>query len=271
MANIPAIINNGSDWFSSIGTKSSAGTKVFALAGKINNVGLVEVPMGTTLREILYEVGGGIKFDKEFKAVQTGGPSGGCIPKEFLDTPIDFDSLSAIGSMMGSGGMIVMDEDNCMVDIAKFYLEFTKEESCGKCTPCRIGNTRLLEILERISKGEGDLNDLDKLQELSNTIKDTSLCALGQTSPNPILSTMKYFYDEYRSHVVDKICPAGVCKDLMKFVITDRCIGCTKCARQCPVGCIEGKVKTKHVIDHSKCIKCGACKSSCPVDAIDLV
>ncbi len=271
LANIPAIINNGSDWFSSIGTKSSAGTKVFALAGKINNVGLVEVPMGTTLREILYEVGGGIKFDKEFKAVQTGGPSGGCIPKEFLDTPIDFDSLSAIGSMMGSGGMIVMDEDNCMVDIAKFYLEFTKEESCGKCTPCRIGNTRLLEILERISKGEGDLNDLDKLQELSNTIKDTSLCALGQTSPNPILSTMKYFYDEYRSHVVDKICPAGVCKDLMKFVITDRCIGCTKCARQCPVGCIEGKVKTKHVIDHSKCIKCGACKSSCPVDAIDLV
>ncbi len=271
LANIPAIINNGSDWFSSIGTKSSAGTKVFALAGKINNVGLVEVPMGTTLREILYEVGGGIKFDKEFKAVQTGGPSGGCIPKEFLDTPIDFDSLSAIGSMMGSGGMIVMDEDNCMVDIAKFYLEFTKEESCGKCTPCRIGNTRLLEILERISKGEGDLSDLDKLQDLSNTIKDTSLCALGQTSPNPILSTMKYFYDEYRSHVVDKICPAGVCKDLMKFVITDRCIGCTKCARQCPVGCIEGKVKTKHVIDHSKCIKCGACKSSCPVDAIDLV
>jgi NADH:ubiquinone oxidoreductase subunit F (NADH-binding)/(2Fe-2S) ferredoxin/NAD-dependent dihydropyrimidine dehydrogenase PreA subunit len=271
LANIPAIINNGADWFNSIGTKTSTGTKVFALAGKINNVGLVEVPMGTTLREILYEVGGGIKFDKEFKAVQTGGPSGGCIPKEFLDTPIDFDSLSAIGSMMGSGGMIVMDEDNCMVDIAKFYLEFTREESCGKCTPCRIGNTRLLEILERISKGEGDLSDLDKLQELSNTIKDTSLCALGQTSPNPILSTMKYFYDEYKSHVVDKICPSGVCKDLMKFVITDRCIGCTKCARQCPVGCIQGKVKTKHVIDHSKCIKCGACKSSCPVDAIDLV
>lgn len=271
LANIPAIINNGADWFSSIGTKNSTGTKVFALAGKINNVGLVEVPMGTTLREILYEVGGGIKFDKEFKSVQTGGPSGGCIPKEFLDTPIDFDSLSAIGSMMGSGGMIVMDEDNCMVDIAKFYLEFTREESCGKCTPCRIGNTRLLEILEKISKGEGNLEDLDKLQELSNTIKDTSLCALGQTSPNPVLSTMKYFYDEYKSHVVDKICPAGVCKDLMKFVITDRCIGCTKCARQCPVGCIQGKVKTKHVIDHNKCIKCGACKSSCPVDAIDLV
>jgi len=271
LANIPAIINNGSEWFSSIGTKTSTGTKVFALAGKINNVGLVEVPMGTTLREILYEIGGGIKFGKEFKAVQTGGPSGGCIPKEFLDTPIDFDSLSAIGSMMGSGGMIVMDEDNCMVDIAKFYLEFTREESCGKCTPCRIGNTRLLEILEKISKGDADLSDLDALTELSNTIKDTSLCALGQTSPNPILSTMKYFYDEYKSHVVDKVCPAGVCKDLMKFVITDRCIGCTKCARQCPVDCIQGKVKTKHTIDYSKCIKCGACKSSCPVDAIDLV
>ncbi|MEG1254540.1 NADH-quinone oxidoreductase subunit NuoF [Clostridium sp.] len=271
LANIPAIINNGSEWFSSIGTKTSTGTKVFALAGKINNVGLVEVPMGTTLREILYEIGGGIKFGKEFKAVQTGGPSGGCIPKEFLDTPIDFDSLSAIGSMMGSGGMIVMDEDNCMVDIAKFYLEFTREESCGKCTPCRIGNTRLLEILEKISKGDADLSALDTLTELSNTIKDTSLCALGQTSPNPILSTMKYFYDEYKSHVVDKVCPAGVCKDLMKFVITDRCIGCTKCARQCPVGCIQGKVKNKHTIDHSKCIKCGACKSSCPVDAIDLV
>ncbi|MEG0307105.1 MAG: NADH-quinone oxidoreductase subunit NuoF [Clostridium sp.] len=271
LANIPAIINNGGEWFSSIGTKTSTGTKVFALAGKINNVGLVEVPMGTTLREILFEIGGGIKFDKEFKAVQTGGPSGGCIPKEFLDTPIDFDSLSAIGSMMGSGGMIVMDEDNCMVDIAKFYLEFTREESCGKCTPCRIGNTRLLEILERISKGEGELSDLDTLTELSNTIKDTSLCALGQTSPNPILSTMKYFYDEYKSHVVDKVCPAGVCKDLMKFIISDRCIGCTKCARQCPVSCIQGKVKTKHTVDHSKCIKCGACKSCCPVDAIDLV
>ncbi|MEG0132821.1 MAG: NADH-quinone oxidoreductase subunit NuoF [Clostridium sp.] len=271
LANIPAIINNGGEWFSSIGTKTSTGTKVFALAGKINNVGLVEVPMGTTLREILFEIGGGIKFDKEFKAVQTGGPSGGCIPKEFLDTPIDFDSLSAIGSMMGSGGMIVMDEDNCMVDIAKFYLEFTREESCGKCTPCRIGNTRLLEILEKISKGQAELSDLDTLTELSNTIKDTSLCALGQTSPNPILSTMKYFYDEYKSHVVDKVCPAGVCKDLMKFIISDRCIGCTKCARQCPVGCIQGKVKTKHTVDHSKCIKCGACKSCCPVDAIDLV
>lgn len=271
LANIPAILNNGAKWFSSIGTKTSTGTKVFALAGKINNVGLVEVPMGTTLREILFEVGGGIKNGKEFKAVQTGGPSGGCIPSQFLDTPIDFDSLSAIGSMMGSGGMIVMDEDNCMVDIAKFYLEFTKEESCGKCTPCRIGNTRLLELLEKISKGEGTLEDLDALEELSSVIKDTSLCALGQTSPNPVLSTLKYFRKEYESHVVDKICPAGACKDLMKFVITDRCIGCTKCARQCPVSCISGKVKTKHEIDYNKCIKCGACKASCPVDAIDLV
>lgn len=271
LANIPAIINNGAKWFNSIGTKTSPGTKVFALAGKINNVGLVEVPMGTTLREILYDIGGGIKFGKEFKAVQTGGPSGGCIPKEFLDTPIDFDSLSSIGSMMGSGGMIVMDEDNCMVDIAKFYLEFTKEESCGKCTPCRIGNTRLLEILEKISKGDGTLEDLNTLENLSSVIKDTSLCALGQTSPNPVLSTLKYFYKEYESHVLDKVCPAKVCKNLMKFVITDRCVGCTKCARQCPVGCISGKVKNKHEIDSSKCIKCGACQSSCPVDAIDLI
>lgn len=270
-ANIPAIINRGAKWYSSIGTATSKGTKVFALAGKINNVGLVEVPMGTTLREIIYEIGGGIKNDREFKAVQTGGPSGGCIPKEYLDIPIDYESLGSIGSMMGSGGMIVMDEDNCMVDIAKFYLEFTKEESCGKCTPCRVGNTRLLEILEKISKGQGTLEDLDKLKSLSQTIKDTSLCGLGQTAPNPILSTMKYFYDEYKAHVVDKVCPAGVCKDLMKYVITDRCIGCTKCARQCPVSCISGKVKNLHVIDQEKCIKCGACQSACPVDAIDLV
>lgn len=271
LANIPAIINNGAEWFSSIGTATSKGTKVFALAGKINNVGLVEVPMGTTLREILFEIGGGIKFGKEFKAVQTGGPSGGCIPKQFLDTPIDYESLASIGSMMGSGGMIVMDEDNCMVDIAKFYLDFTRDESCGKCTPCRIGNTRLLEILEKITKGEGEPADLTTLKELSSTIKDTSLCALGQTAPNPVLSTMKYFGDEYKAHVVDKICPAGVCKDLMKFMITDRCIGCTKCSRQCPVGAIHGKVKSKHIIDHTKCIKCGACKAGCPVDAIDLV
>jgi NADH:ubiquinone oxidoreductase subunit F (NADH-binding)/(2Fe-2S) ferredoxin/NAD-dependent dihydropyrimidine dehydrogenase PreA subunit len=271
LANIPAIINKGANWYSSIGTATSKGTKVFALAGKINNVGLVEVPMGTTLREIIYEVGGGIKNDREFKAVQTGGPSGGCITSEFLDTPIDYESLNAIGSMMGSGGMIVMDEDNCMVDIAKFYLEFTREESCGKCTPCRVGNTRLLELLEKITKGQGTLEDLDKLKSLSETIKDTSLCGLGQTAPNPVLSTLKYFYDEYKAHVVDKVCPAGVCKDLMKYIITDRCIGCTKCARQCPVTCISGKVKNKHIIAQDKCIKCGACQSCCPVDAIDLV
>lgn len=271
LANIPAIINKGANWYSSIGTATSKGTKVFALAGKINNVGLVEVPMGTTLREIIYEVGGGIKNDREFKAVQTGGPSGGCITAEFLDTPIDYESLNAIGSMMGSGGMIVMDEDNCMVDIAKFYLEFTREESCGKCTPCRVGNTRLLELLEKITKGQGTLEDLDKLKSLSETIKDTSLCGLGQTAPNPVLSTLKYFYDEYKAHVVDKVCPAGVCKDLMKYIITDRCIGCTKCARQCPVTCISGKVKNKHIIAQDKCIKCGACQSCCPVDAIDLI
>ncbi|MEG0774641.1 NADH-quinone oxidoreductase subunit NuoF [Clostridium sp.] len=270
-ANIPAIINKGAKWYSSIGTATSKGTKVFALAGKINNVGLVEVPMGTTLREIIYEIGGGIKNGREFKAVQTGGPSGGCIPKEHLDIPIDYESLNSIGSMMGSGGMIVMDEDNCMVDIAKFYLEFTKEESCGKCTPCRVGNTRLLEILDKISKGKGTEEDLDKLQSLSQAIKDTSLCGLGQTAPNPILSTMKYFRNEYEAHVIDKTCPAGVCKDLMKYVVSDRCIGCTKCARQCPVSCISGKVKTKHVIDQDKCIKCGACQSCCPVDAIDLI
>jgi NADH:ubiquinone oxidoreductase subunit F (NADH-binding)/(2Fe-2S) ferredoxin/NAD-dependent dihydropyrimidine dehydrogenase PreA subunit len=271
LANIPAIINKGANWYSSIGTATSKGTKVFALAGKINNVGLVEVPMGTTLREIIYEVGGGIKNDRKFKAVQTGGPSGGCITSEFLDTPIDYESLNAIGSMMGSGGMIVMDEDNCMVDIAKFYLEFTREESCGKCTPCRVGNTRLLELLEKITKGQGTLEDLDKLKSLSETIKDTSLCGLGQTAPNPVLSTLKYFYDEYKAHVVDKVCPASVCKDLMKYIITDRCIGCTKCARQCPVTCISGKVKNKHIIAQDKCIKCGACQSCCPVDAIDLV
>lgn len=271
LANIPAIINNGADWFSSIGTATSKGTKVFALAGKINNVGLVEVPMGTTLREILYEIGGGIKYGKEFKAVQTGGPSGGCIPKQYLDTPIDYESLTAIGSMMGSGGMIVMDEDNCMVDIAKFYLDFTRDESCGKCTPCRIGNTRLLEILDRITKGKGVPEDIDKLKDLCNVISDTSLCALGQTAPNPVLSTLKYFYEEYESHVVDKVCPSGVCKDLMKYIITDKCIGCTKCARNCPVNCISGKVKSKHVIDNEKCIKCGACKAGCPVDAIILV
>ncbi|GAA0120890.1 NADH-quinone oxidoreductase subunit NuoF [Clostridium faecium] len=270
LASVPVIINNGADWYNKIGTATSKGTKVFALAGKINNVGLVEVPMGTSLKEIIYEIGGGIKNNREFKAVQTGGPSGGCIPAQYIDTPIDYESLNAIGSMMGSGGMIVMDEDNCMVDIAKFYLEFTREESCGKCTPCRIGTTRLLEMLDKISKGKGDAETLERLKELSEIIKDTSLCGLGQTAPNPILSTMKYFIDEYEAHVFDKTCPSGVCKDLLRYMITDKCIGCTKCARQCPVNCISGKVKVRHSINQEKCIKCGSCKTSCPVDAIIL-
>lgn len=267
-ANIPAIINKGVDWFKSIGTEKSKGTKVFALAGKINNVGLVEVPMGTTLREIIYDIGGGIKNGRKFKAVQTGGPSGGCIPASLLDTPIDYDSLNAIGSMMGSGGMIVLDEDNCMVDIAKFYLEFTVDESCGKCTPCRIGNKRLHEILERITSGNGTEDDLVKLKELGEIIKDTALCGLGQTAPNPVLNNMKYFKDEYLSHVRDKHCPAGVCTDLLSFVITDKCVGCTKCVRSCPASCISGKAREKHVIDTEKCIKCGTCMTLCPMGAI---
>jgi NADH-quinone oxidoreductase subunit F len=268
LANIPAIIMKGAEWYNSLGTKTSKGTKVFALAGKINNVGLVEVPMGTTLREIIYEIGGGIKNDRKFKAVQTGGPSGGCITAENLDTPIDYESLSAIGSMMGSGGMIVMDEDNCMVDVAKFYLEFTVDESCGKCTPCRVGNKRLLEILTKITEGKGTEQDLVDLKNLSETIKDTSLCGLGQTAPNPILSTLKYFWDEYEAHVKEKRCPAGVCQALLQYHVTDKCIGCTKCARNCPVSCISGKVKEKHVINQEKCIKCGACQTCCPVNAI---
>ncbi|NOH16000.1 NADH-ubiquinone oxidoreductase-F iron-sulfur binding region domain-containing protein [Clostridium cochlearium] len=268
LAIVPAILTKGIDWFKSIGTQTSSGTKVFALAGKVNNVGLVEVPMGTTLREIIYEIGGGIKNGRKFKAVQTGGPSGGCIPASHLDTEIDYESLTAIGSMMGSGGMIVMDEDNCMVDIAKFYLEFTVDESCGKCTPCRIGNKRLLEILTKITEGKGTEEDLIKLKELSQTIKDTSLCGLGQTAPNPILSTMKYFWDEYETHVKEKRCPAGVCKNLLSYEITDSCIGCTKCARICPASCIDGKVKEKHTIIQDQCIKCGSCYSSCPVGAI---
>jgi len=265
---IPAIINKGALWFSSIGTKTSKGTKVFALAGKINNVGLVEVPMGTTLREIIFDIGGGIKDGREFKAVQTGGPSGGCIPASLLDTPIDYESLNSIGSMMGSGGMIVMDEDNCMVDIAKFYLQFTLEESCGKCTPCRIGNTRLYEIVDKITKGKATEQDIVNLKELGQIIKDTSLCGLGQTSPNPILSNLRYFEEEFNAHIKDKHCPAGVCKDLLMYEITDKCIGCTRCAKICPVTCIRGEVKKLHVIDHDRCIKCGSCYETCPVDAI---
>lgn len=269
-ANITAIINNGSEWFSSIGTNTSKGTKVFALAGKIKNVGLVEVPMGIKLEEIIYEIGGGIKDNKEFKAVQTGGPSGGCIPSMLLDLPIDYESLNAVGSMMGSGGMIVMDEDNCMVDIAKFYLEFIVDESCGKCTPCRIGNKRLLEILNKIVEGKGTDNDIKKLRDLSKVIKDTALCGLGQTAPNPILSTMTYFMDEYNAHVDEKKCPAGKCKKLVKYQITDECVGCTKCSRLCPTKCITGKLKEKHLINQEKCIKCGTCFEGCPVKAIKL-
>ena len=271
LANIPEIILNGGEWFKAIGTEKSAGTKVFALAGKINNVGLVEVPMGTTLREVIFEIGGGIKDGKKFKAVQTGGPSGGCLTEDDLDTPIDFDNLIAKGSMMGSGGMIVLDEDDCMVAVSKFYLEFTVEESCGKCTPCRVGNTRLYEILDKITKGNGTMEDLELLRELSETIKDTSLCGLGQTAPNPILSTLNKFWDEYVAHVTDKKCPAGQCTDLIQYVINDKCIGCTACARVCPTNCISGKVKEKHLVDQAKCIKCGACYSKCKFKAIDIV
>ena len=269
LANIPQIIVKGAEWFSSMGTECSKGTKVFALGGKINNTGLVEIPMGTTLRQILFEIGGGIPGGKKFKAAQTGGPSGGCIPAEHLDTPIDYENLKAIGSMMGSGGLIVMDEDNCMVDVARFFLEFTVDESCGKCTPCRIGTRRLLEMLNKITEGNGTLEDLDKMEELCHYIINNALCGLGQTAPNPVLSTLKYFKDEYMAHVVDKRCPAGVCKKLQQYVIDPaKCTGCTLCARRCPVSCIAGKVKEPHVIDQSKCIKCGACMDNCKFSAI---
>ena len=267
-ANIPAIINNGASWFRKYGTEDSPGTKVFALGGKINNTGLVEVSMGTTLREIIYEIGGGIPNGRKFKAVQTGGPSGGCITSNNLDTPIDFKSLSSIGSMMGSGGMLVLDDSDCMVDICKFFLEFTVDESCGKCTPCRIGNKRLLELLTKITDGKATLKDLDNLKELATTIKNTSLCGLGKCAPNPILSTLNNFYDEYLSHVVDKKCPAGKCQSLLNYIITDACKGCTKCARVCPAKCITGKPKEKHEIDTKKCLKCGTCMSNCKFNAI---
>ena len=269
LANVPVIINKGPEWFASIGTEKSKGTKVFALAGKINNVGLIEVPMGTTLREVIYEIGGGIKDGKKFKAVQTGGPSGGCLTEKHLDSPIDFDNLLAAGSMMGSGGMIVLDEDDCMVSIAKFYLEFTVEESCGKCTPCRIGNKRLHEILDKITKGNGSRADIDSLRNLGHVIKDTSLCGLGQTSPNPVLSTIDNFWDEYMEHVNEKKCRSGQCKALLQYFIdAENCTGCTACARNCPVNAISGERRGIHIIDQETCIKCGACMDKCKFNAV---
>ena len=269
LANIPQIILKGADWFASMGTEGSKGTKVFALGGKINNTGLVEVPLGTTLRQIIYDIGGGIPNGREFKAVQTGGPSGGCIPAKFLDLPIDYENLKSIGAMMGSGGMIVLDDSTCMVDVARFYLDFTVDESCGKCVPCRIGTRRLLEMLDKITSGNGTLEDLDKMEELCKYIQANALCALGQTAPNPVLSTLKFFRDEYVAHVVDKRCPAGVCKKLLRYEIDpDKCRGCTACARKCPVGAITGKVKEAHRIDPEKCIKCGACKAACKFGAV---
>jgi NADP-reducing hydrogenase subunit HndC len=268
-ANIPQIIYKGADWFSSIGTEKSKGTKVFALGGKITNTGLVEIPMGTTLREVIYEMGGGIPNNKKFKAVQTGGPSGGCITADNLDISIEYDTLVAMGSMMGSGGMIVLDEDNCMVDVARFFLDFTRDESCGKCTPCRVGTKRMLEMLIKITEGKATLEDLDKLEKLALSIKASALCGLGQTAPNPVLSTLKYFRDEYVAHVVDKKCPAGVCKALMQYtILDDPCKKCGICAKACPVGAISGKVKERFVIDQDKCVKCGECMVKCPFKAI---
>ena len=268
-ANIAQIILNGAEWFSAMGTEKSKGTKVFALGGNITNTGLVEVPMGTPLRTIVDEIGGGIPGGRKFKAAQTGGPSGGCIPADLIDIPIDYDNLISIGSMMGSGGLIVMDDSKCMVDIAKFFLEFTVDESCGKCTPCRIGNKRLYEILEKITDGKGEMEDLDELESLSKYIKENSLCGLGQTAPNPVLSTMRYFKDEYIAHVRDKVCPAGVCKKLVRYnIIAEKCIGCGLCKRVCPTGAISGEIRTPHVIDQAKCIKCGACMTACKKGAI---
>ena len=267
-ANVPQIILKGADWFASMGTEKSKGTKVFALGGKINNTGLVEVPMGTPLRTIIYDIGGGIPNGKAFKAVQTGGPSGGCLPAELLDTPVDYDNLIAAGSMMGSGGMIVMDEDNCMVDIARFFLDFTVDESCGKCAPCRIGTRRMLEILERIVEGKGEEGDIEKLENLANTIKATALCGLGQTAPNPVLSTLKFFRHEYEAHIKEKKCPAHHCQKLLQYVITDKCRGCTLCSKICPAGAITGSVKEMHHIDTAKCLKCGACIEKCRFGAI---
>jgi NADH:ubiquinone oxidoreductase subunit F (NADH-binding)/(2Fe-2S) ferredoxin/ferredoxin len=267
-ANVPVIFLKGADWFKTIGTEKSSGTKVFALGGKINNTGLVEVPMGTTLREIVFDIGGGIPNKRKFKAIQTGGPSGGCITEKDLETPIDFENLTALGSMMGSGGMIIMDEDNCMVDVARFYLDFTVDESCGKCTPCREGTKQMLDILNRICDGFGTMEDIDELERLAHMIQETSLCGLGQTAPNPVLSTLKHFRHEYIAHVLEHTCPAGVCRELTNFVIDEHCIGCTKCARSCPTNAISGWPKQKHLIDLDLCIRCGACKKACPVNAI---
>ena len=269
LANVAQIINNGAEWFASMGTEKSKGTKVFALGGKINHTGLVEIPMGTPLRTIIEDIGGGVPHGKKFKAAQTGGPSGGCIPASLIDTPVDYESLIAIGSMMGSGGLIVMDEDNCMVDIAKFFLEFTVDESCGKCTPCRIGTRRMLDILDKITAGKGEDGDIEKLEELAKTIKATALCGLGQTAPNPVLSTLHYFRDEYEAHIKEKRCPAGHCKKLSRFIIDpEKCKGCSACARKCPVGAIEGVVRSPYKVDQAKCIKCGTCMEKCKFGAI---